>query len=98
MAADVKRQVITQPRPLRFLKEDAANGDRRAADQVKIASAVHRMRTLGGRLDPHVGKISLMWGIGTDHRGVPVTVTTVWRTGPESLPGEASPPPGTAGM
>ncbi|WP_141704265.1 hypothetical protein [Planobispora rosea] len=181
VATDLRRQVITQPCPLRFLKEDAVNGDRRAADQVKIASAVHRMRTvggrlyvsgpayggagwrtlgkapggaalygdqiidvfdvdtlqflvktatvnraggtlhdadrrrvtktwtyrgtttfaalfraskpfrdmLGGRLDPRVGKISFMWGIGTDHTGVPITVTTVWRTGPDSLPGGA---------
>jgi hypothetical protein len=174
VAADMKRQVTTSECALRFLKEDAANGDRRAADQVKIASAVHRARTvggrlyvsgpaygsgtgwrtlgkapggaalygdqiidpfdigtlkflvgtatinragpahydadgrrvnktwayrgtttfaalfrasrpfrdmLGGRLDPQVGKISFMWGIHTDHRGVPVTVITVWRTG-----------------
>ncbi|WP_203872099.1 hypothetical protein [Planomonospora parontospora] len=172
VAADMKRQVETSECALRFLKEDAANGDQRAADQVKIASAVHRMRTvggrlyvsgpaygggtgwrtlgkapagaalygdqiidpfdldtlkflvrtatinrpgapqhdadgrriskswdyrgettfaalfraskpfrdmLGGRLDPQVGKISFMWGVHTDRRGVPVTVITAWR-------------------
>ncbi|MCK2215176.1 hypothetical protein MF672_015465 [Actinomadura sp. ATCC 31491] len=50
VAADVRRKVVTQECPLRFLKEDAAGGDRRAADQVKIASAVHRVRAAGGRL------------------------------------------------
>ncbi|RSN11588.1 hypothetical protein DMB42_13485 [Nonomuraea sp. WAC 01424] len=50
VAADMKRQVIIQECPLRFLKEDAAGGDRRAADQVKVASAAHRARTVGGRL------------------------------------------------
>ncbi|GGS98768.1 hypothetical protein GCM10010156_66110 [Planobispora rosea] len=171
VAADMKRQVETSECALRFLKEDAANGDQRAADQVKIASAVHRMRTvggrlyvsgpaygsgtgwrtlgkapggaalygdqiidpfdvgtlkflvktatinkagppendadgrrvsktwqyrgtttfaalfraskpfrdmLGGRLDPKAGKISFMWGVHTDRRGVPVTVITYW--------------------
>ncbi|TDE28642.1 hypothetical protein E1295_42330 [Nonomuraea mesophila] len=50
VAADVRRSASIRPCPLRFLKQDAADGDRRAADQVKVASAVHRVRAAGGRL------------------------------------------------
>jgi hypothetical protein len=50
VAADVTRSIPIGECRLRLLREDAAGGDRRAADLAKIGSAAHKVRGVGGVL------------------------------------------------
>ncbi|GIH67910.1 hypothetical protein Mth01_01630 [Sphaerimonospora thailandensis] len=50
VAADMKRSMRFGKCTLQFLREDAAAGDRRAGDLVKLDSAIHRVRSVGGVL------------------------------------------------
>ncbi|MEU6409321.1 hypothetical protein [Microbispora sp. NPDC046933] len=50
VAADMKRSMPFGNCRLRFLREDAAGGDRRAGDLAQVGSATHRVRSVGGVL------------------------------------------------
>ncbi|MFC7716629.1 hypothetical protein [Nonomuraea recticatena] len=50
VAADVTRSMPLGKCHLQFLRDDAAGGDRRAADLAKVGSAAHKVRGVGGVL------------------------------------------------